>query len=99
MICDVTPASILRVDFSEIKDFRITCANCGTEITIPIGRELPKYLECAGCNKLLWGDSHEAKAVHAASVIRSYLKTWQDMEHKGFAIGFSLPHIDPSPKG
>lgn len=95
----MTAASILRVDFTEIKDFRITCANCGTEITIPIDRDLPQYLECAGCNKHLWGNGHEANAAQTASVIKSYLKKWQEMRHNGFAIGFSLPHIDPSPKG
>jgi hypothetical protein len=86
------------VDFREIRDFRIKCENCGTELIIPIERDLPKYLECAGCNKHLWGDSHEVKAAQAISVIRSYLKAWQDLDHQPFSIAFSLPQLESSPK-
>jgi hypothetical protein len=91
----VTAVSIARVDFREIRDFRIRCENCGIEIIIPIQLNLPKYLECAGCNEHLWGDS---KAAQVASVIRSYLCAWQNLDHKLFSIAFSVPQFEFAPK-
>jgi hypothetical protein len=90
----MTAATILRVDFREIVDFRIQCANCAAEITIPIERDLPRFLECPGCNKHLWGNGHEAKAAQITGGIKSYLKSWRELEHQAFSIGFSLPQID-----
>jgi hypothetical protein len=92
----MTAVSILRVDFREIHDFRIGCGNCGAEITISIEQDLPRALECPGCNKYLWGDGHAASAATIASSIRSYLKAWRQLDHKEFSIGFSLPHTDSS---
>lgn len=94
----MTAVSLLRIDFREIQNFRITCGNCGSEFIIPIERDLPKFLECLGCNKHLWGNGHEAKAGQIIGGIKSYLKAWQELDHKAFSIGFSIPQIDPSSK-
>jgi hypothetical protein len=94
----VTAVSLIRIEFGEIHDFRITCTNCGSEVTIPMERDLPKFMECLGCNKHLWGNGHEAKAAQIVGGIKSYLKAWRELDHKGFSIGFSMPQIDPPSK-
>lgn len=87
----MTAVSILRVDFREIKEIRLTCGNCTSEITIPLERDLPKFLECPGCNKHLWGNGHQGKAYQLAQNIFVSVKNWQRADHSEFTLGFSLP--------
>jgi hypothetical protein len=86
----------LRVEFTEIKDIRIKCANCKAEITIPIERGIPEHLECPGCNKHLWGDGHQAKAYGCTRNLATVIKDWQALAHGDFSLSFSLPQPSES---
>ncbi len=87
----MTPVNSLQVDFKEIGNIRITCANCSTEIAIPIERETPKYLECPGCNKHFWGDGHQAKVYAHVQNIAAVLRHWRQADIPDFSLTFSLP--------
>lgn len=88
----MTAESMLRVDFTEIADVRITCANCRAEIVIPVDREIPKTLKCPGCNEMFWGDGHQAIAYKLTHNILTVVKEWQNAKRTDFSLSFSLPH-------
>ena len=90
-IAFVTAQHLFRVDFKEIRDFRVTCSNCRAEIVIPIERELARSLDCPGCNKRLWDDGRQDQLFKAASHIRAAIHHWQEMDYKEFSLSFSLP--------
>lgn len=88
----MTAVSTLRVDFREIGDFRITCENCKTEIAIPLEQQIPKYLDCPGCNKHFWGNGQGKGYQHAQNISAS-LRNWRSADHAEFSLGFTLPHL------
>ena len=87
----MTAQTILRVDFNEIKEVRITCTECGAEIVIPITRKVSKVLDCPGCNKRLWDDGHQGNILRAVYRIQDALQGWSGLENKEFSLGFTLP--------
>jgi uncharacterized protein with PIN domain len=81
---------MLRVEFREIEDIRIACSNCKAEIVLPLEREIPKFLECPGCNKRFWGDGQMKTYAYAQNISAS-LRNWKSADRSEFSLSFSLP--------
>ena len=86
----MTAVSVLRVEFGEIADIHIACSNCKTEITIPIERDIPKFLECPGCNKHFWGNGDMKGYAYAQNIAVS-IRNWKNSSDGKFSLSFSLP--------
>lgn len=83
----MTPQSALRVDFKEIKEIRITCAECSAEIVIPITRKIIRALDCPGCNKRLWDDGQQGNVFRAVARIQESLQIGADCNTRGLRSG------------
>lgn len=89
----MSPKQVLTIGVDELKVFEISCAGCGSQITVPLPRkELPPIFDCPGCNKRLW-QNYEANPdqtyVRLLGIIRS-LSNWQELNSERVKASFSL---------
>ena len=86
----MTPQSVLKVGFSEITAVEVICSECSALVSIPLKtRNVPKHLACPGCNRQLWGDGNEIAYSRVAGIAKA-LVAWEELQAKGFLLGFSL---------
>jgi len=86
----MTPQNTVQIGFQEITAIEVTCSECSGLIRIPLStRNIPKHLACPGCNRQLWGDGQEL-AYSRVSGIAKALIAWEEVQAKGFLLGFSL---------
>jgi|HubBroStandDraft_6_1064221.scaffolds.fasta_scaffold792797_2 hypothetical protein len=87
----MTAQSILRIDFNEINQLRITCAECGADVVIPVQRKISKVLDCPGRGKRLWDDGNQGDILRAVYRIQESLQVWNGLPYQAFHLGFDLP--------
>jgi hypothetical protein len=79
----------MTINFNEIKAVEITCAGCGSVVTVPLPKDdIAGELKCLGCNTQLWNRmDDEFLATHA---LVKALSTWQGVKSKRVVLGFSI---------